>query len=78
MSEFTTYTKEELQAQLADLKKAYAAAATGKSYTIDGQTLTRQSLVDLRAQIKEIGDQLAAMEPKRRPATVYVRPRFVR
>ena len=78
MSEFTPYTKEELQAQLAELKKAYAAAATGKSYTIDGQTVTRQSLVDLRAAISDVSNQLAAMEPKRRPATVFVRPRFVR
>lgn len=76
MSTYTAYKKDELIAQIEELKKAYAAAATGKSYTIDGQSVTRQSLVDLRAQIRELENQLASLE--RRPSTVFVRPRFVR
>lgn len=76
MSNFTTYTEEELHRELAELKAAYRAAATGKSYTIDGQTVTRQSMVDLRKQIDIVEGRLADLA--RRPATVFVKPCFVR
>jgi len=36
---------------IADWKSAYRAAASGKSYTIEGRTLTRYDLDDIRQQL---------------------------
>lgn len=76
MSNFTIYTKEELEAELAEWKQALRACATGKSYTIDGQTLTRQNMADIRAHISWLMGEMAKLEG--RSSAVFVRPKFVR
>ena len=76
MSNFTIYTNEELEAELALWKQALRACATGKSYTIDGQTLTRQNMADIRAHIDFLVGEKAKLE--RRGSAVFVRPKFVR
>ncbi len=56
------WTKEELHSLLAHWKAAYKAAATGKSYTIGGRSLTRQDLSEIRNQIDFLGRELRALE----------------
>ena len=45
------YTLEEAEAELAVWKNAKRAAATGKSYTIEGRSLTRHNLSEINAEI---------------------------
>ena len=66
------YTKEELHAEIARWKQALTACATGKSYTIDGRTLTRQDLPAIREHLSWLSDLLAAVE--KRPSRILVRP----
>lgn len=66
------YTKEELHAEIAIWKKALAACATGKSYTIDGRTLTRQDIPAIRSHLDWLADMLAAAE--NRSSRILVRP----
>lgn len=40
----TIWTREELLGLIACWKAAYKAASTGKSYTVQGRTLTRYDL----------------------------------
>lgn len=70
------YTAEELEKELATWKKALTACATGKSYTIDGSTLTRQDLDAIRKHISWLMEQKAALEG--RGSSFYVRPMFRR
>ncbi len=70
------WTREELLSLLADWKAAYKAASTGKSYTIDGRTLTRYELPEIRQQISYLENELAALNGRRGP--VFVRARYRR
>lgn len=68
----SVYTKEELHAEISLWKKALTACATGKSYTIDGRTLTRQDLPAIREHLSWLADLLAAAE--KRSSRILVRP----
>ena len=70
------YTLEEIESELLLWKKALRACATGKSYTIDGSTLTRQDLDQIRTHISWLMAEKAKLE--RRSSAVFVRPRFRR
>ncbi|WP_022656126.1 DUF6148 family protein [uncultured Desulfovibrio sp.] len=70
------WTRDELHTLIADWKAAYRAASTGKSYTIDGRTLTRYELPEIRQQLTYLENQLAALDGKRGP--VFVRAQFRR
>lgn len=56
------WTKAELLSLLEDWKKAYKAASTGKSYSIQGRTLTRYELTEIRAQIAYLEKELCKLE----------------
>ncbi len=56
------WTRDELLSLIATWKAAYQAAATGKSYTIGGRSLTRQDLSEIRAQIKFLGNELRTLD----------------
>ncbi|MFI3270782.1 MAG: DUF6148 family protein [Pseudomonadota bacterium] len=60
----TRWKKEELEELLALWKAAYRAASTGQSYTIQGRTLTRYDLPEIRAQIEYLSNQLDILEGK--------------
>ena len=47
----TIWTREELLDLIACWKAAYKAASTGKSYTVQGRTLTRYDLPEIRQQL---------------------------
>ncbi len=66
------YTKEELSAEITVWKQALTACATGKSYTIDGRTLTRQDLPAIREHLSWLSDLLASAE--KRSSRILVRP----
>lgn len=66
------WTREELLSLLASWKAAYAAASTGKSYTIQGRTLTRHDLPEIREQLSFLGRELNAL------STGHAGPRIVR
>lgn len=70
------WTREELLSLLADWKAAYRAASTGKSYAIDGRTLTRYELPEIRKQLTYLENELAALSGRRGPA--FVRAQFRR
>ncbi len=70
------YTREELETQIAQVKEAISACISGKSYTIDGRSLTRQDLEDLRAHLNWLYGQLAEMTG--RASTILARPRIRR
>lgn len=70
------YTREELQAEMSLWKKALSACATGKSYSIDGRSLTRHDLPSIRQHLAWLQDQLAAID--NRANTYFVRPMFRR
>ena len=70
------WSREELLALLADWKVAYKAASTGKSYMIQGRTLTRYELPEIRKQLAYLENELAALDGKRGP--VFVRAQFRR
>ena len=58
------WTREELLQLLSLWKAAYKAASSGQSYTIDGRTLTRQNVAEIRAQLSYLERQLAALSGK--------------
>ena len=69
----TIWTREELLDLIACWKAAYKAASTGKSYTVQGRTLTRYDLPEIRQQLQ---GELAALDTGRRgPTIVLVRVR---
>lgn len=70
------WSREELLSLLADWKAAYKAASTGKSYMIQGRTLTRYDLSEIRGQLSYLENELAALDGRRGPA--FVRARFRR
>ena len=69
------WTRSELLSMLEMWKAAYKAASTGKSYTIDGRTLTRQDLGDIRAQLDYLRQELDKLEGRGGPFIVPARPR---
>ena len=72
----TIWTREELLELIACWKAAYKAATTGKSYTVQGRTLTRYDLPDIRRQLAYLQGELAALETGRRgPVIVLARTR---
>lgn len=70
------YTAEELQAEIERWKKALSSCATGKSYTIDGRSLTRQDLPEIRKQLAWFERQLARVNGK--AVSFSVKPFFRR
>ena len=67
----TIWTREELLGLIACWKAAYKAASTGKSYTVQGRTLTRYDLPEIRQQLVYLQGELAALDTGRRgPAIV--------
>lgn len=70
------WTREELLSLLADWKAAYRAASTGKSYMVQGRTLTRYELPEIRKQLTYLENELAALNGRRGP--VFVRAQFRR
>ena len=58
----TIWTREELLGLIACWKAAYKAASTGKSYTVQGRTLTRYDLPEIRQQLVYLQGELAALD----------------
>ena len=56
------WTRDELLGLIGEWKAAYRAAATGKSYSIGGRSLTRQDLSDIRAQLSYLESELARLD----------------
>lgn len=54
-------TLAEAEQQLADWEAALAAAQRGKSYTIEGRSLTRQDLGDIRETIDWLEAKVARL-----------------
>lgn len=67
------WTRQELLEQIALYKKAIMACAMGSSYTIGNHSLTRQDLDDLRAHLKYLEGELAALDAGRGPVIAYAR-----
>jgi hypothetical protein len=70
------WTRAELLELVAAWKAAYKAASTGKSYTIQGRTLTRYDLAEIRAQLTFLENRLAQLDG--RGGLVFARARFRR
>lgn len=62
MTTYSIWTKSELIEQLDAWKAAYKAASTGKSYTIQGRSLTRYDLKEIRDQLAYLQGELASLE----------------
>ena len=64
----------DLEARLASVETALAAAQSGQSYSIGGRSLSRQPLEDLRAErtrlIRAIKATRAALEGAKQPDEV--------
>lgn len=56
------WTREELLTLIAKWKAAYLAVASGKSYTIDNRTLTRQDASVIRAQLEALSRELDSLD----------------
>lgn len=69
------WTREELTTLIADWKAAYRAASTGKSYTIEGRTLTRYNLVDIRNQLAYLEKELDKLAGRSGVIFVKAEPR---
>ncbi|MDR2946710.1 MAG: hypothetical protein LBV79_08200 [Candidatus Adiutrix sp.] len=69
------WTKAELTAAIAEWKAAYRAASSGRSYTIEGRTLTRYDLDDIRAQLDYLSKELDKASGHGGPFFVQARPR---
>lgn len=54
--------RDELVMAIADWKRAYRAASSGKSYTIGSRTLTRYDIDDIRAQLDYLQGELDALD----------------
>lgn len=59
------YTIPELQEAISQWKTALSLCATGKSYQIDGRTLTRYDLPAIRAHLTWLQSQLDAVTGRR-------------
>ena len=55
------WTREELLQLISSWKAAYKAASAGQSNTIDGRTLTRQNVSEIRNQLSYLERQLDAI-----------------
>lgn len=55
------WTREEILQLISSWKAAYKAASSGQSYTIDGRTLTRQNVSEIRNQLSYLERQLDAI-----------------
>lgn len=70
------WTRSELLDLIALWKAAYKAAATGKSYSIEGRSLTRQDIPEITAQLDRLQNELAVLDGAGRgPVFVTARPR---
>lgn len=67
------WTRAELLELLALWKAAYRAAATGKSYTIDDHTLTRQDLPAIRSQLSFLQAELEKLDGQGGAKRVFLR-----
>ena len=68
----TIWTREELLGLIACWKAAYKAASTGTSYTVQGRTLTRYDLPEIRQQLVYLQGELAALDTGRRGPTIVL------
>ena len=71
----TLWTRAELLSLIDLWKAAYKAAATGKTYSIEGRSLTRQDLPEIRKQLDYLGNELAALKGRGGPFFVQGRVR---
>jgi len=55
------WTHEELLDLIARWKAAYKAASSGQSYSINGRSLTRQNLSEIRSQLDFLQRELDAL-----------------
>lgn len=55
------WTIEELDAQIAEWKAALAAVASGRDYTIGGQTVRHHSLPEIREQLRYLDEERATL-----------------
>lgn len=69
------WTRDELLKQIDLWKAAYTAASTGKTYSIEGRSLTRQDLPEIRNQLDYLKGELDALDGKRGPFFVQARVR---
>lgn len=63
------YSPDELAQAIADWKAALTACAAGKSYTIDGRSLTRYDLDEIRrhlAWLLDLEEAMSGFGPTRR------------
>lgn len=66
MGTSSIWTHEELTSLIAAYKAAYMAASSGKSYSIDGRTLTRQDIPEILRQLDYLKGELAALRGQKR------------
>lgn len=72
---YSPWTLEEIQDNLNTWKQAYQAAASNKSYTIDGRTLTRQDIATIKKELAYWQDELANINGQRINRVMRVMPR---
>ncbi len=71
------WTQAELEEQIALWKEAFKQASTGKSYSINGRTLTRYDLAEIRTQLDYFKAELSRLE-RGKGSLVAVKARRVR
>jgi len=79
----SVWTLEELDAQIATWKEALNAVATGRFYSVGGQSVSHYSLQDIQDQLAYLDAErnklLAEQSGRpRRPGPVVVRPVILR
>ena len=67
------WTKQELSEQIAEWKKALKACASGKSYSIDNRTLTRQDVSVIMDTLDKLQAQYLQLSHNGRRGSVMVR-----
>lgn len=67
------WSRSELLELIADWKAAYKATTSGKSYTIDNRSLTRQDISEIRRQLDWLTGELAALDGQRGPFFVHAK-----
>lgn len=63
-------TLSQAQAKLADWQAALEAASTGQSYSVEGQTLTRQDVETIRAEIQRWHNTVTALQQRLTSGTI--------
>jgi len=69
------WTREELEQQIAEWKKALTACSKGQSYSIEGRDLTRSDLSEIRKTLKFLEAELARLDKGTGPFFLPGRPK---